>query len=782
MPPRKPVGKRAKIWEIKTRPELLHPVLERKHEQMAADIKEQFVRIDQKYEELAKILDRKGVFGGWRPVYRAFMEELWKVTANYTGKTAEIQAAAIASKYYKYGADPEVLTEVGELFGLKEAVETGVTPPAVIDEFIELKDTPDSYEGQGGKTVRVRSDETGLEFAETIDEFAELKDTPNTYAGQAEKFVRVRSDETGLEFAEVPPPRSPATFIVAAADSLHKERADFVCDGVDDQEEINNAINSLPAGGGRVVLLEGTYHLTAPIKILKSNVVLEGNGWNTELFLEDGSDCNMIEIGDGATSLKSVVVRNMHLDGNKANQSAGHGIYVHGASGYEIYDVLIENCLIQETYGNHIRTEYAFRCYVRGNYFYSSKFPPSPHAVYCGNSSCVRIIANNCEIEGGVVWHAFYLSSVTDFIIAKNYTKNPNSRHITLSSCERGRISGNIMKDAGNADYGAEVGDSKHIIVEENIIVKVATNGIYAHGGEKNTFASNIINGDGTTPVGIHIYDTPYSEIIGNIIFGVTSYCIEAYYMDNSVVKECILLDASDGIDLYDSVSCVICGNYINVSGEGIYIDGSNENVCEGNIFYGCDSGIELYNSHRNSILGNRFDYGNRGVKVNSGCENTYICGNYFNGNMIDIDDAGTATIYAYTEDIPLMMSSDAVDASTTGAKNYEHSEQLWSAPNIYNVLQALVIIDYDWAATADGTFQLYSVSFDTVLGESSSKSGGESSRYETFSVDIPPGETSILMRANITTAGASGEQVTLHRAILRLLRSLNQHLVVIMY
>ena len=39
--------------------------------------------------------------------------------------------------------------------------------------------------------------------------------------------------------------KSAATFIVAASDSLHKERADYVCDGVDDQVEIQAAIESL---------------------------------------------------------------------------------------------------------------------------------------------------------------------------------------------------------------------------------------------------------------------------------------------------------------------------------------------------------------------------------------------------------------------------------------------------------------------------------------------------------------------------------------------------------
>lgn len=815
MPPRKPVGRRAKIWEIKTRPELLHPVLERKHKQMAADIKEQFVRIDQKYEELARILDRKGVFGGWRPVYRAFMEELWKVTANYTGKTAEIQASAIASKYYKYGADPEVLTEVGELFGLKEAVEAGVKPPVappeVIDEFIELKDTPDSYEGQGGKTVRVRSDEKGLEFAETVDEFVELTDTPNTYAGQAEKFVRVRSDEAGLEFAEaidefvelkdtpnaytgqaekfvrvrsdemglefvdVPPPRSSVTFIVAAADSLHKERADFVCDGVDDQEEINNAINSLPAGGGRVVLLEGTYHLTAPIKILKSNVVLEGNGWNTVLFLENGSNCNMIEIGDGTVSIRGIRIKGLKIDGNGANQSAGDVIYVHGASGSEIYDVLIKNCYVLDGYNTIISISYGKRCAIRNNLLYASANLGAFTMIYGEYCDSLKIVANELYSEEWGVDYGIYLFESSNFRIEENDTKDFGTYHIYLDTCDKGLVAETIMNDAGYATYGIYALDVKNAEFKKNIIDGVTTYGIYVDGGEKNIIASNIINGRSRAVYGIYVYDCYNSQIKNNVIYAVTDFCISASYIDEGVIEGNLLFGATWGIE-FSSSHCAIKGNVIDTTDYGIDIYDANENLLEGNFIYHSYYGIYISDADRNSIIGNHLNYGNTAIYVDGYSDYTYISGNYFNGNTVDIDDAGVGTIYAYTEDIPLMMSSDAVDASTTGAKNYEHSEQLWSAPNIYNVLQALVIIDYDWAATADGTFQLYDATNAAVLGESSSKAGGESSRYETFSVSVLSSEASILMRANITTAGASGEQVTLHRAILRLLRSLNRH------
>ena len=51
-----------------------------------------------------------------------------------------------------------------------------------------------------------------------------------------------------------------ATYIVAASDSRNKDLADFVADGTNDEVEIQAAIDALPATGGVVYLLEGTFY------------------------------------------------------------------------------------------------------------------------------------------------------------------------------------------------------------------------------------------------------------------------------------------------------------------------------------------------------------------------------------------------------------------------------------------------------------------------------------------------------------------------------------------
>lgn len=56
---------------------------------------------------------------------------------------------------------------------------------------------------------------------------------------------------------------------------------DYLCDGTDDQVEINAAIQALPAGGGEVRILDGTYMVASPIDIRQPCVKLSGNGAST---------------------------------------------------------------------------------------------------------------------------------------------------------------------------------------------------------------------------------------------------------------------------------------------------------------------------------------------------------------------------------------------------------------------------------------------------------------------------------------------------------------------
>lgn len=75
--------------------------------------------------------------------------------------------------------------------------------------------------------------------------------------------------------------------VVAAANSLDTTNADYICDGVSDQAQINQALSDIASSGGKVLLMEGTYNLTADITIPASLITLEGSNPEATII-----DCN----------------------------------------------------------------------------------------------------------------------------------------------------------------------------------------------------------------------------------------------------------------------------------------------------------------------------------------------------------------------------------------------------------------------------------------------------------------------------------------------------------
>ena len=73
----------------------------------------------------------------------------------------------------------------------------------------------------------------------------------------------------------------PARFVVGTTKAgWTADDCDYLCTGSEDQVKINAAIAALPAHGGEIVLLDGTYYVgyNAPISLNKANVTLRGSG------------------------------------------------------------------------------------------------------------------------------------------------------------------------------------------------------------------------------------------------------------------------------------------------------------------------------------------------------------------------------------------------------------------------------------------------------------------------------------------------------------------------
>ena len=390
-----------------------------------------------------------------------------------------------------------------------------------------------------------------------------------------------------------------ATKIVAASNSLDKSRADYVCDGTADQEEINTAIAALGAAGGVVLLLEGAYSITGSIN-LASNVALVGQGPGTVLRIPDGfnADLNVIY----GSSVSGVLVENLRIDGNKANQGAGsmNGIYLSSATYSEVRGCWVENmtnhgiCLF---YYSNTNTVAGNTCRGNGNC-----------GIYLYASSNNVVAANSCRGNG----YGIYFDHSDNNVVVANSCRGNSSHGIFFFTGGNSTIAGNSCWENGN--------------------------GISLRYAGSNIVSGNSCHGNGN---GIYLYDSDNNTFSGNSCCGNSSHGIH--------------LHSSCGYNTFSGNSC--CGN----GSHGIYLESScNNNIFAGNSVLGNSKssdnsydGIHAYwFCHYNLISGNivrHQDSQRYGINIShSNSNGNLVHGNdlYQAGKTADFNDAGTGTIY----------------------------------------------------------------------------------------------------------------------------------------
>ncbi len=105
-----------------------------------------------------------------------------------------------------------------------------------------------------------------------------------------------------------------ATLTVSASDS-RENYADYRCDGTNDNVEIQAALDALPATGGEVRLLDGTYNIEVSL-VLDSYQTLRGQGRNT-ILTTTTADVDIITATGGSGSEKvGILIADLCVDGN----------------------------------------------------------------------------------------------------------------------------------------------------------------------------------------------------------------------------------------------------------------------------------------------------------------------------------------------------------------------------------------------------------------------------------------------------------------------------------
>jgi len=408
------------------------------------------------------------------------------------------------------------------------------------------------------------------------------------------------------------PNPSSATLVVAASDSLHPERADYQCDGTADDVEIQAAITALPAGGGKVVLLEGLFTVSGDgtkCLFVPSNVHIQGQGGATTVKLAANQDCAIfMNTGIAGAGNSNITISDMKIDGTKATQATGLGIHFGYVSNCLFQNLNIINCkqtgiFITRKSGSGLYTDQSTDCILKNLIVDSCDWDgigvTSDRILVdnCissnnGRSGCSIEESRHCSVNGGF----FFLNTETGLdlatenigIILDGASCHNNTQNGIAGACDDWVISG--CKSYDNTQKGIYILYSERVAISgcdiysnghqgisapdsdpDNGDITITGCEIYANTLEgilihAQTLGSSVISGNkikGNGDSGIHLYQgSSLSSISGNVISGNGQYGIYIHGLVHSlsITGNTISDNSQDAANTYDGIYLLATG------------------------------------------------------------------------------------------------------------------------------------------------------------------------------------------------------------------------------
>lgn len=217
---------------------------------------------------------------------------------------------------------------------------------------------------------------------------------------------------------------------------------DYLCDGTNDEQEFNTAIQFLNTyDGGEIVVLDGTYNISATVAISVPNVHLIGNG-NATILKNLSTTTNLVSVTASGVSIASMslegttqqyrncidissagnnaIVKNVSISG------AGYGVYTEGSSGQFINNQFVNNKsgIYLVSSSNIVNANTFNTCSIQGvyiegnnNIISNNTFTNGDTAIFNETPSSGTNIVNNVMIDNNT---GIYADSLTNSTITGN--------------------------------------------------------------------------------------------------------------------------------------------------------------------------------------------------------------------------------------------------------------------------------------------------------------------------------------------------------------------------
>lgn len=273
---------------------------------------------------------------------------------------------------------------------------------------------------------------------------------------------------------------------------------DYLCDGVDDQAEINEAIQALPAINGEIYILNGTYNISGTITLNKMGTVLRGSGYATVLKRSDAA-CTLL----AKMTTDRCEVSYIRLDGRQSDflGSVASGLSIRNYSiishvaveRFGLVGIIVDgpNAIIEDSRfaSNRVDIDVSQPCSIINNEFISA----TAQSINTGGSLATKYsIIGNRFLYANTAILCVYGKKI---VIADNVFEDCSDTAIHFSA-SNSLVSNNIcLKGAGteadytDTQYGIRVGGSGNLVANNLIPGKN-----YVNDGTGNTFINNKYN------------------------------------------------------------------------------------------------------------------------------------------------------------------------------------------------------------------------------------------------------------------------------------------------
>jgi len=285
----------------------------------------------------------------------------------------------------------------------------------------------------------------------------------------------------------------PAAYVIAASNSEITTQADQFCTGTNDHLKIQAALDALPATGGEVKLLDGTYNCEASVGRNISNITLRGNGKNT-ILTTTTADLDIISFtGSSGSELTGILLADFCVDGNAGSATNDIGIkwsYVDESE--------IRNCWVLDNGEGGIELYYSDFNRITGNLCKGNTL--SGIATYSGSSK--NTISGNISV--GNTTNGIYIDETSHSTITDNVCQGNGRNGIRVTT------------------------DSVNNAIADNICQGNTEAGIYIAGSSGYTSIHGN-QGQGNGKQGIHVYGCSYCSIIANTLVANSQTTNNAY-------------------------------------------------------------------------------------------------------------------------------------------------------------------------------------------------------------------------------------------------------------